>query len=104
MYYVGLRQENWETRCGYVYEMTIRLKDHADQLVCSAYTPVYDARPALFTVLCQYQMNNTTSIIGAQQTQCDLMLDQRLRHRSNIVSALGQRIVVALYQQLAALA
>ena len=34
MYYVGLRQENCETRCGYVYEMTIRLKDHADQLWC----------------------------------------------------------------------
>ena len=34
MYYVGLRHENWETRCGYVYEMTIRLKDHADQLWC----------------------------------------------------------------------
>ena len=32
--YVGLRQENWETRCGYVYEVTIRLKDHADQLWC----------------------------------------------------------------------
>ena len=22
MYYVGLRQENWKTRCGYVYEVT----------------------------------------------------------------------------------
>ena len=34
MYYVGLREENWETRCGYVYEETIRLKDHADKLWC----------------------------------------------------------------------
>ena len=34
MYYAGLRQGNWETRCGYVYGVTIRLKDHADQLWC----------------------------------------------------------------------
>ena len=34
MYYVGLRQGNWETMCEYVYEVTIRLKDHADQLWC----------------------------------------------------------------------
>ena len=36
MYYVGLRQENWETMCAYVYMyvVTIRLKDHADQLWC----------------------------------------------------------------------
>ena len=40
-------------------------------------------------------MNKTTLITGAQQPQCDLMLAQRLRHRTNIVSALGQRIVVA---------
>ena len=55
MYYVGLRQENWETRCGYVYEMTIRLKDHTDQLWCVVpiyNTPVSDAGPTLFTVLC----------------------------------------------------
>ena len=38
MNYVGLRQGNWETMCGYVYEVTIRLKDHA--VVCSAYTPI----------------------------------------------------------------
>ena len=72
--------------------------------MCSAYTPVYDAGPTLFTVLCRDYMSNTTSIIGAQQTQCDLMLDQRLRPRTNIVSALDQHIVVALYQQLTALA
>ena len=39
MYYVGLRQENWETMCGYVYVVTIRLKDHADQLWCEVPTP-----------------------------------------------------------------
>ena len=40
MYYVGLRLENWETRCGYVYEVTIRLKDHADQLWCVVPRPL----------------------------------------------------------------
>ena len=45
--------------------------------------------------VCRDQMNNTTLITGAQQTQCDLMLAQHLQHRTNIVSALGQRIVVA---------
>ena len=39
-------------------------------------------------------MNNTTLITGAQQTQCDLMLAQRLRRRTNIVSALGLRILL----------
>ena len=62
MYYVGLLQENWETRCGYVYAVTItnmvkcyrgptsiKTKDHADQLWCVVPTPqTLGVEPILF--------------------------------------------------------
>ena len=46
LYYVGLRQENWETRCGYVYETCDNQTQCCSAVVCSAYTPVY-AGPTL---------------------------------------------------------
>ena len=98
MYYVGLRQENWETKCGYVYEMTIRLKDHADQLWC-AYTPVYDAGPTLFTsVHCLVSRLDEQHNIDYRCSADPMRFNvgPASATSDNIESASGQRIVVAL--------
>ena len=90
IYFVGIRQENWETRCGYVYEMTIRLKDHADQLWCVVpiYTTTLDQRYSLSCVDYRCSADPMIFNVGpASATSDQYCIGIGSTHRGSAISA-----------------